>query len=915
MGKIFNKTIGNRTLFKVLYMAAVMTIAVPYLHEKTGPYIKLFLVWGAVLVFMELVRTKGKMLWDKSVLLLLLFCFFYGVTILVTRNREMGQSINGLIYMGMTFLLVFCPQQGLGREAFLKDVKAVVCTVIGGTFLFSAACIVTYILQINIKYTAEGTVAYIGMYDHRLWGLYNPNVGATLAVVSLVLTAFAIVEIQKRWFRIFAACNLAIQFVMIILAASRTVTYGTLAFLFFFLVYLLPRISPSQFRNAGFGGLLKKAAVSGVVVIGLFLVVQAGTRGFGQMTKWLQNQAEAAELQEAIAGSAGTGVLAAATNRTDVGVDSKGGILNGRQYIWQAGIYVWKQAPVLGVTKEAIYRVGRNQVEILTFRRAFRRGGLHNIYLTVLAASGIVGFCTLLLLLLYGIKRIWKYSKTIDRIYGNGWYLAAAFLVVLYLGMECFEARILYELNINFLLFWTMAGIVKGFHQIAAEEQKGALIKAEKTAADKPEDGKLHLTAFVKLHRRFLENTSWLLFDKMFQMVLSLVVMSITARYLGKDNYGILNYGLAFVNIFTSVCKLGIDAVLVNEMIKDRDKTGEFIGTTIGLRMASGFCSVILTGVFVWVLKPGEWIVLGISLVQAVSLLFVAFDTIDYYFQSRLKSKYSTISKSAAYVLVSVIRLVLVLLRANVMWFAIATVADAAAIAVGLLIFYKKEKMGFAFSMATAKYLLKVAGPYLLANLLVVIYTQMDKIMVGSMNTDSEVGIYTAAMNIANMWMFIPLALIDSARPLIMEYKQQKDAKYMSRYRQLTGIVIWISIAAGIVLTIFPKLCIRILYGSDYLGAVPVLMLLIWSRLFSLLGTTRSIWLICENLSRYVKWFVGIGAVVNLVLNACWIPMYGASGAAAATLITEFVGAIVLPACFKETRPIIGIVARSLKIW
>lgn len=216
------------------------------------------------------------------------------------------------------------------------------------------------------------------------------------------------------------------------------------------------------------------------------------------------------------------------------------------------------------------------------------------------------------------------------------------------------------------------------------------------------------------------------------------------------------------------------------------------------------------------------------------------------------------------------------------------------------------------FSMEQAKYLLKNSYPFIWANLLVTIYTQMDRIMVGTLVGDAQTGIYSAAMTIANLWIFIPNALIDSARPLIMQLKADgKEAMYLKRSRQLYAGVIWLSIAAGIFFTVFSKLAIDIVYGSDYAASVPVLMILIWSRLFSLIGTTRNIWMICENQAKYVKWFVGLGAVINVVLNFLMIPKIGACGAAIATLITEFVASFLIVAVVKKTRGLFKIIMEA----
>ena len=411
--------------------------------------------------------------------------------------------------------------------------------------------------------------------------------------------------------------------------------------------------------------------------------------------------------------------------------------------------------------------------------------------------------------------------------------------------------------------------------------------------------------------KRFQYNTLWIMLDKVLHMVLSLVITSLTARYLGKANYGVINYGLAYVNIFTICCKLGIDAVIVNEMIKHKEDTGSIVGTTCVLRFVSGLLSVVLTAIFVVVLKPGNTVVFMITCIQALAVVFAAFDTIDFYFQAKLKSKYTSIAKSVSYIFVCALRVLLIWIKADVVWFAWAGVLDTFVVAILLLIFYRMDcaadkKHKLAFSGQQAKQLLTVSRPFILSNLLVVIYTQMDRLMIGSLsaNSDVENGLYAAGMNIAMYWMFIPNALIDSARPIIMTHKTEgREGDYKRTYSKLLAGVIWVSILAGVGFSLFSKLCIFILYGREFYDAIPILIVLVWSKLFSLIGTARGIWLVCEDYSQYVKYLIGGGALVNLVLNFIFIPKAGAMGAAAATLITEIVGAVLLPLCMKKMRP------------
>lgn len=415
---------------------------------------------------------------------------------------------------------------------------------------------------------------------------------------------------------------------------------------------------------------------------------------------------------------------------------------------------------------------------------------------------------------------------------------------------------------------------------------------------------------------KFIKNTGWLIFDKILHMIMSLVVTGAVARYLGDHDYGIINYGLSFVNIFAIVTKLGIDSIIVNELVKNRNKQGEIIGTTIGLRMLSSLFSLIITYIFVCVLNPAQEVIIVVTMIESISLVGLALDTIDFYFQSKLMSKYSALARTLSYPLVCLYRLVLVWLKSDLQWFAWACVFDTIFIGFFLVVFYKKNKgPTLKFSWSMGKYLLVYGKHFVFANLLVTVYTQMDRLMLGSISGQGQVGIYSAAMTIANLWIFIPNALIDSARPLIMELKAKGEEQlYQKRWRQIYAGVIWISILAGIFFTIFPKLVVWIIYGKDYFSAVSVLMILIWSRLFSLLGILRSTWMLCEGYEKYVKYFVGFGALMNVILNSVWIPAMGANGAALATLVTEISSSFIISLCYKKTRKLTPIIWDAFRL-
>ncbi|WP_346207851.1 flippase [Caldifermentibacillus hisashii] len=417
---------------------------------------------------------------------------------------------------------------------------------------------------------------------------------------------------------------------------------------------------------------------------------------------------------------------------------------------------------------------------------------------------------------------------------------------------------------------------------------------------------------FDKLKSKFLKNTGWLLFEQIYYMGLSLLITSLVARYLGTHNYGLINYGLAFVSIFTTISQLGIGEILVHEIINNRKNTGKIIGTTIGLRIISSVFSIVLIFVLVMFLNPGEIVIQTITFIQSVSLIFLAFDTVKYWFQSNLESKYAVISKSIAFTCVSAWRLILILIKAPVQYFAFATVIEGLVISIFLLIFYFGFKgQRFLFSLKTAKDLLSKSYYFLISGIFVTIYTQLDKIILGQLTDESTVGIFAAAMTISGMWIFVPYSLIDSSRPVIMSLKNKNGELYKKRFKQLFAAIIWISLIASLLITLLSKPIIMILYGEQYITAVGVLNVLIWSKIFSLIGSARTIWLITEDLNKFQIIFLAIGAVTNVGLNLLLIPKFGAIGAAIGAIAAEFISNFIALMLFKDTRPLVKLIIEA----
>ena len=415
------------------------------------------------------------------------------------------------------------------------------------------------------------------------------------------------------------------------------------------------------------------------------------------------------------------------------------------------------------------------------------------------------------------------------------------------------------------------------------------------------------------LSNRFLQNTGWMAFAQIYQMVISLFIGVISARYLGPTNYGTINYAASYISFFTIFCALGLEGIVVKEMISKREQEGIILGSGIAMRLIAGVLSMIAVCVIVYFLNPNDSVLLTVTFLQSIILPFNAFHLIDMWYQSKLNSKVSTIIRCISYTLMSLYKIYLLITGKSVEWFAFSTSLDSLLIALMFMLMYRRNgtrKLKFDYN--TSKELLLQSYHLIISTMMAVLYSQMDRVMIGKMMTQTDVGFYTAAATICNMWIFIPQAFANSARPVIMELKDKDSNMYIRRLKQLMGFIFWIGALFSIVFTVMADFIIHVIYGDAYTMSKGPLIILIWSTVFSSLSYPRSIWMICENKQNYTKYILIWGVILNLILNYYGIKYLGIIGAAIATLFTEIMTCIISPMFYKEMRIFIRYLLESI---
>lgn len=403
---------------------------------------------------------------------------------------------------------------------------------------------------------------------------------------------------------------------------------------------------------------------------------------------------------------------------------------------------------------------------------------------------------------------------------------------------------------------------------------------------------------------KVMKNAGWLIGGNIIQKIIVFIFGIWIARYLGPSNYGLINYSSAYLTFFYSIATLGINSVIVKRFIDEPEQEGTTLGTTLVLQAISSLMSVIMIFLIVLVVDFGETITIAVVFLSSLGLFFQVLDSVKYWFQSKLQSKYVSIATIIAYIITSLYKIILLILNKSVLWFAFASSIDYTCVAVVLFIVYKRDKgPRLRFSMSVAKELWSAGHHYILSGLMVAVYGATDKIMLKHMLNEQAVGFYGMAVSIANIWVFVLAAIIDSFNPVIMELYNRDKTQFRIKNIQLYSIVFYLSVAVSLAMTLFADFGINLLYGDAYQGAVAPLKIVNWYVAFSYLGVARNAWVVCEGHQKYLKYIYFGSAFTNVILNFILIPNYGASGAAMASLITQMSSIVLFPLFIKSMRP------------
>jgi PST family polysaccharide transporter len=408
-------------------------------------------------------------------------------------------------------------------------------------------------------------------------------------------------------------------------------------------------------------------------------------------------------------------------------------------------------------------------------------------------------------------------------------------------------------------------------------------------------------------------NSFWLLLEKLVRWVVGLFVGVWMARQLGPHDFGLFNAILAWVALFAGAAGFGIESIVVRELVRRPQERHLILTTAIGLRCVGGIlaaAAAILTAV----LWPAAGPPVALTAIAALVTVFSLSEALDLWFQANLRAKTAALARIAAFGIATATRVILILHDAPVeafLWLA-AGEAFLLTVILGATLFRHTDRMEREFSSRVAWTFLRESWPNIIANLAGMAYLRADRVMLAALAGESSAGIYSAAATLVEIWYILPLAVMNSAAPILTRLfaddppRFQRDLWRLARLHAAAAWTLALCLAAN------AAWLIPLLYGETYAPASPVLALLSGALPFVFMGMVAVPWYLNKKLTvAAMRRHLG-GAILNIALNFLLIPRWGATGAAIATVAALAVAHVLANTLDPLTRPIFHLQWRAL---
>lgn len=389
-------------------------------------------------------------------------------------------------------------------------------------------------------------------------------------------------------------------------------------------------------------------------------------------------------------------------------------------------------------------------------------------------------------------------------------------------------------------------------------------------------------------------------------MILPFLTSPYVARVLGAEGLGIYSYYYSVATYFVLFSQLGIKNYgnrMIAKYRDDQEKVNELFSNMAMIHILISLLCVVVYGGYIFTVNANEKIYAIIMVAQVLSGLF---DISWFYFG--IENFKLTVLRSTAIKIINVICVFTFVRAKGDLW--IYCLIMALGMLLSQITLWVPLKKYVKFVRPSWKKMIVHIKPMLILfvpTIAVSLYKYMDKIMIGLISSKTQLGFYENAEKVIN----IPTTVISSFGTVMLPKMSNMVAKKdKSIVRKYTGVsmlyVMWLAYALTFGLAGVASIFAPVFWGEEFrLSGFLIMGLALTIPFMSFANVIRTQYLIPTEKDREFVVSVVSGSVVNLIINAFLIPVYGAIGAVIGTIVAE------ITVCFIQCYA----VRKELQIW
>jgi PST family polysaccharide transporter len=413
-------------------------------------------------------------------------------------------------------------------------------------------------------------------------------------------------------------------------------------------------------------------------------------------------------------------------------------------------------------------------------------------------------------------------------------------------------------------------------------------------------------------------NFGWLLGDRVFRLLVGLLINAWLVRYLGAGQLGLLSFAQSVVVITAVVSQLGLESIIVRDLVRRPADDDAILGTSLALRLLGAVGTLVLALGITAALRPSDPQALALTLICTATAFAQTLDVVEYWFQGRTEVAPAVAARALAFVVGAAMKLAAIALRAPLEVVAAILSIEYLLSSTALVAAYAsrgRSPLRWRFERARARALLTDAWPLLLNSVALVISVRVDQMILTTLRGTTENGIYATAQRLTEIIYYVPVAVMATAGPVLLQSHRRDPQEYQRRLQRLFSMLALSGLAIATGVSLGAPWIVGLLFGAEFAESAGVLAIQVWSAPMIYLGMAQSNWFIAEGRQQGLMLRSAAAAVMSIGLNLWLVPTLGARGSAITMVVSQFIAVFLLNALFPSTRALLRMQCRAFLPW